>query len=29
VSTYVLNKFNPTYGGAIQQIMHMVYQGLG
>jgi hypothetical protein len=25
----VLNKFNPTHGGAYRQIMHMIYQGTG
>jgi hypothetical protein len=25
VSTYVLNKSNPTHGGAYKQIMHMIY----
>jgi type I restriction-modification system DNA methylase subunit len=29
MSTNVLNKFNPTHGGAYKQIMHMVYQGSG
>jgi hypothetical protein len=27
VSTYVLNKFNPTHGGANKQIMRKIYQG--